>query len=116
MDFIVQLPKSAGFTAILVVVDRFSKTGHFEALKPRFTAKGVARVFINSVAKLHGFPSTIVTDRDPLFLSRFWHHLFEFSGTKLHYSTAYHPQSDGQTKVVNCSLEQYLRVFHPFTP
>ena len=111
MDFIVQLPKSAGFTAILVVVDRFSKTAHFEALKLGFTAKIVARAFINSVVKLHGFPHSIVSDWDPLFLSRFWRHPFEFSGTTLHYSTAYHPQSDGQTEVVNRSVEQYLRVF-----
>ena len=114
MDFIVQLPKS--FTAILVVVDRFSKSGHFEALKLGFSAKEVARVFIRLVVKLHGFPSTIVSDRDPLFLSCFWRNLFEFSGTRLHYSTAYHPQSDGQTEVVNHTLEQYLRVFthsHP---
>ena len=111
MDFIVQLPKSAGFTAILVVVDRFSKTGHFEALRLGFTAKVVAKVFINSIVKLHGFPNSIVTDRDPLFLSCFWQHLFEFNGTNLHYSSTYHPQSDGQTEVVNRSLEQYLRVF-----
>ena len=116
MDFIIQLPKSAGFTAILVIVDRFSKLGHFEALKPGFTVKEVARVFIRFVVKLHGFPLTIVSDCDPLFLSRFWRNLFEFSGTKLHYSTAYHPQSDGQIEVVNRTLEQYLRVFthsHP---
>ena len=69
MDFIIQLPKSMGLMAILVVVDHFRKTGHFEALKSGFTAKGVARVFINSVVKLHGFPSTIASDRDPIFLS-----------------------------------------------
>ena len=66
MDFIVQLSKSSRFIAILIMVDRFSKTAHFEALKPGFTTKVVARVFINSVVKLHNFPSSIVTDRDPL--------------------------------------------------
>ncbi|QHO43351.1 Transposon Ty3-I Gag-Pol polyprotein [Arachis hypogaea] len=111
MNFIVQLPKSSGYSAIMVVVDRFSEMAHFEALRTGFTASSVAKIFIALVVKLHGFPSIIVSDRDPLFLSRFWCSLFKFSGTQLHYSTGYHPQSDGQTEVTNRSLEQYLRVF-----
>ncbi|XLU48376.1 hypothetical protein S245_043190 [Arachis hypogaea] len=111
MDFIVQLPKSSGYSAIMVVVDHFSKTAHFEAMRTGFTASSVAKIFIGSVVKLHGFSSIIVSDRDPLFLSRFWRSLFKFSGAQLHYSTTYHPQSDRQTEVTNRSLEQYLRAF-----
>ena len=116
MDFIVSLPSSQGYTAIFVVVDRLTKVAHFSPLKPGFTAKIVAGVFLNNVVKLHGFPQGIVSDRDPIFLSNFWRQLMHFGGTKLHFSTAYHPQSDGQTEVVNCCLEQYLRAFtsdHP---
>jgi len=111
MDFITQLPRSEGHTAICVVVDRFSKFAHFMPLKPGFTAKIVAQEFISAVVKLHGFPIFIVSDRDPLFLSKFWCQLFKFSRTQLHYSSAYHPQSDGQTEVVNRCLEQYLRAY-----
>lgn len=60
------------------------------------------------VVKLHGFPSTIISDRDPIFMSKFWGKLFELSGTMLKHSSAYHPQIDGQSKVVNHGLEQYL--------
>ncbi|XP_020992419.1 uncharacterized protein LOC110278504 [Arachis duranensis] len=98
LNFIVQLPKSAGYTVILVVVDRFTKVGHFTALKPGFTVTNATKAFINYVVKLHGILVTMVSDRDSIFLSKFWKTLFKFSGTKLNYNTAYHPQSDGQTE------------------
>ena len=116
MDFIISLPSSAGFTAILVVVDRLTKGAHFAPLKPGFSAKVVASVFLDNVVWLHGFLAGIVSDQDPIFLSTFWKQLMHFSGIKLSYSTAYHPQSDGQSEVVNRGLEQYLRAFafeHP---
>ena len=116
MDFIVGLPSSNGHTAILAVVDRLTKLAHFMPLKPGFTAKVVATIFLDSIVRLHGFPHGIVSDRDPIFLSEFWRQLMRSGGTKLHYSTAYHPQSDGQIEVVNRCLEQYLRAFtsdHP---
>ena len=91
MDFIVSLPASHGFNAILVVVDRLTKTAHFSSLKPGFTAKIVAMAFLDIVVKLHGFPQGIVSDRDPIFLSAFWRQMMKAAGTKLHYSTAYHP-------------------------
>lgn len=109
MDFITGLPKSKGSEVIWVIVDRFSRYGHFLALSHPITAKGLAMVFFEQIYRLHGMPESIVSDRDSLFLSEFWQALFKLSGTRLHLSTAYHPQSDGSTERVNQCLEQYLR-------
>lgn len=94
-----------------MVVDRFSKGVHLGALPNHFTAYKVVSLFMDMICKHHGFPRSLVSDRDPIFISRFWRELFKLCGTKLRMSTAYHPETDGQTEVFNRVLEQYLRAF-----
>ncbi|KAJ0483369.1 putative nucleotidyltransferase, Ribonuclease H [Helianthus annuus] len=111
MDFITGLPSSKGKTTIWVIVDRLSKFAHFISLPTHYTAVSLASIFMKEIYRLHGLPKTIVSDRDPTFVSCFWKELFKHMGTKLLHSSAYHPQTDGQTEVVNRCLESYLRAF-----
>jgi hypothetical protein len=94
MDFIGVLPKVQSIDTIMVVVDRKTKYAHFVPVKHPYTAKDIAELFIKEIVRLHGFPSSIVSDRDRVFLCSFWTELFQQAGIKLKYSSAYHPQSD----------------------
>ena len=111
MDFITNLPRSKGYTAVFVVVNRYLKYAHFGLLPTTYMASQVAALFCLMAICLHGVPRSIISDRDPLFTSKFWRKIFEVMGTKLRMSTTYHPQTDGQTEVLNRCLEQYLRAF-----
>lgn len=111
MDFIDGLPRFDGYTSIMVVVDRLTKSAHLVPLNHPYTAASVATKFVANIVKLHGLPRSIVSDRDPVFISKLWREFWRLAGTQLRMSTAYHPQTDGQTEVVNRCIEQFLRCF-----
>jgi RNase H-like domain found in reverse transcriptase/Reverse transcriptase (RNA-dependent DNA polymerase)/Integrase zinc binding domain/Chromo (CHRromatin Organisation MOdifier) domain/Retroviral aspartyl protease len=111
MDFIVQLPLSDGFDAVLVVVDRLTKMSHFIPCTTTETAETTSKLIIKEIIRLHGIPDDITTDRGSIFMSVFWKSLFNLLGVKNNASSAFHPESDGQTERVNQVLEQYLRCF-----
>jgi hypothetical protein len=109
MDFIEGLPKVHGKSVILTVVDRLSKYAHFIALAHPYTAASVARAFFTEIVRLHGFPESIISDRDPVFTGHVWRDLFKHAGVNLRFSTAFHPQTDGQSEAVNKTIAMYLR-------
>jgi hypothetical protein len=111
MNFIDQLPNSGGFDSILVVVDRFSKMAHFIPTSTTSTTLDLAKAFISNVWSKHGLPDDIVSDRGSRFVSKFWDTLTSALLIKRNLSTAYHPESDGQTERVHQSLEAYLRFY-----
>jgi RNase H-like domain found in reverse transcriptase/Reverse transcriptase (RNA-dependent DNA polymerase)/Integrase zinc binding domain/Chromo (CHRromatin Organisation MOdifier) domain/Retroviral aspartyl protease len=110
MDLITKLPETtSGNDAIIVFVDKFSKMVHYAATTTTCTAVDVARIFLDTVVKLHGVPKHIISDRDPRFTSKFWKQLWTLLGTQLKMSTSHHPQTDGQTERSNRTLEDILR-------
>jgi hypothetical protein len=111
VDFIVELPDSHGFDAVMNVVDSVSKRVHFIPTNTTITALGAARLFLQHVWKLHGLPRKVVSDQGSQFVSEFTRELYRLLRIQVAASTAYHPQTDGQTERVNQELEQYLRLF-----
>eukprot|EP00253_Pinus_taeda_P027707 PITA_27707 len=112
MDFITGLPKSKkGNDSIMVVVDKLSKSAHFIPVQSTYRAAQIANIFMQNIFRLHGLPKTIVSDCDVKFTSTFWKTLFEGLGTQLNFSTAYHPQTDGQTEPVNQVVGDMLRSY-----
>jgi hypothetical protein len=112
IDFIGPLPKTRHhYDFILVVVDKLTKMAHFIPTNQEVSAKQVATLVLREVVRLHGVPSNIISDRDPRFVSAFWRELWSLMGTKLKLSTAYHPQTDGQTERTNRVLEDMLRAY-----
>lgn len=112
MDMVVDLPQTeAGHDSITVFVDRLTKMVHLAPSNKTDTAKDVAQLFIKEVFRLHGMPKHMVTDRDPKFTSIFWKEFFAQVGTKHSLSSAYHPQTDGNTERVNRVMEDMLRHF-----
>ncbi|KAA0056300.1 pol protein [Cucumis melo var. makuwa] len=109
MDFITGLPRTLrGFTVIWVVVDRLTKSAHFVPGKSTYTASKWAQLYMSEIVRLHGVPVSIVFDRDARFTSKFWKGLQTAMGTRLDFSTAFHPQTDGQTERLNQVLEDML--------
>lgn len=111
MDFIKSLPKSQGYDVILVVVDRFTKYGHFIPLTHPFRASRVVELFMQNVFKLRSLPRSIVSDKGLVFQSSFWKSFFSLQGSTLNFSLAYQLKIDGQIEVLNKYLESYLSCY-----
>jgi hypothetical protein len=110
MDFIVGLPRTAkGFDSIWVIVDRLTKIAHFLPVKTDHLVAIYAQLYIACILSLHGIPKTIVSDRGTQSVSKFWSEMHKSLGTKLLHSSAYHPQTSGQTERLNQILEDMLR-------
>jgi hypothetical protein len=109
MDFIVGLPRTQkGYNSIWVVVDRLTKVVHFIPVNTTYSSARLAELYISRIVCLHGVPKKIISDRGSQFTSRFWEQLHDSLDTKLRFSTAYHPQTDGQTERTNQVLEDML--------
>src|SRR5258707_3031893 len=108
MDFIEQLPASEGFTAILVIVDRLTKQSLFIPTHDMVDAPQLARLFLTHIFSKHGTPGHVTSDRGTEFVSHFFHSLGSLLSMKLHFTSGYHPEGDGQTERINQVLEQYL--------
>jgi len=110
-DFIIKLPLAQEYNSILVVVDRFTKIAHFISTTERMSVEGLARLFRDNVWKLYRLPDSIISDRGPQFVAGVMRELNHILGIKTKLSTAFHPQTDGQTERMSQELEQYLHMF-----
>lgn len=112
MDFITGLPTAAGRMndSIWLIVDRLTKVAHLISVQSSDKSSYLASRYIKKIVKFHGVPANIVSDRDPKFSSKFWRALQEALGTKVHMSTAFHPESDGQTERTIRTIEDMLRM------
>ena len=115
MDFITGLPNTNNLDAVLVVVDRFTKYSLFVPCSKTCDARELAQIFLKHVFMFFGTPDEIISDRGVVFTSNFWKELTSALAINLKFSSAYHPQTDGQTERTNQTLEQYLRCFVDFT-
>nr|GFB04837.1 putative reverse transcriptase domain-containing protein [Tanacetum cinerariifolium] len=110
IDLVTKLPRSSGgYDAIWVIVDRLTKSAHFLPIREDYKTKKLARIYINEIVARHGVLVSIISDRDGRFASHLWQALQEVLGTKLHMSTSYHPETDGQSERTIQTLEDMLR-------
>nr|GEV31047.1 putative reverse transcriptase domain-containing protein [Tanacetum cinerariifolium] len=111
IDLVIKLPKSSsGYDAIWVIVDRLTKSAHFLPIREDYKTEKLARIYINEIVARHGVPVSIILDRDGRFPSHLWQALQKVLGTKLNMSTAYHPETDGQSERTIQTLKDMLRV------
>jgi hypothetical protein len=109
MDFVEGFPKVGGKPVVLTIADRLSMYAHFITLGHPYTAMSVAKAFFEHAVRLHGIPTSIVSDWDPIFTNAIWQELFRLCGAQLRLSSAFHPQMDGKSKVTNRIITVYLR-------
>ncbi|KAL0402639.1 UNVERIFIED_CONTAM: Transposon Ty3-I Gag-Pol polyprotein, partial [Sesamum latifolium] len=110
MDFVIGLPRTfRKHDAVWVIVDRLTKSAHFLPIRQNDSLDKLAELYVSEIVRLHGIPTSIVSDRDPRFTSHFWGSLHKALGTKLHFSTAFHPQTDGQSERTIQTLEDMMR-------
>ena len=110
MDFVSGLPRMpAQHDTVWVIVDRLTKSAHFLPIQLTFTPDRLARLYVREIVRLHGVPVSIVSDQDPRFTSQFWSSFQKAFGSSLHMSTAFHPQTDGQSERTIQTLEDMLR-------
>ena len=101
MDFVIGLPLTGRkHASVWVVVDRLTKSAHFLPVRTDYSLDKLAELYIKEIVRLHGIPISIISDQDPRFTSRFWGKLQEALGTRLNFSTVFHPQTDGQSERV----------------
>jgi len=110
MNFVVGLPRTIQkFDSIWFIVDRLTKSAHFLPINIRYSLEKLTELYIKEIVRLHGVPISIISDRDPRFTSKFWESLHQALGTKLHLSSTYHPQTDGQSERTIQSTKDLLR-------